>query len=94
MKNYQYKIQWLFNVSNSFITPKEQLRKDFFNVLKIIGAKSLTKICFRDREMKIIDTYSSMNQYSYEVATKEAIKYVKKQLKENENIFSIELLRN
>ena len=93
MRSYNYKMQWLFPITSSFVTPKEQLRKELFTTIKILGAKSLTKICFRDQNLKIIGTYSNMNMYSFEQATKEAIKYIKKQLRKDENIYSVELLR-
>jgi hypothetical protein len=94
MKNYNYKIQWLFNVTSNFVTPKEKLIKDLYSLIKILGAKSFDKILFRDKDLKIIETYSSMNQYSYEQASTEAIAHIKKQLKTNDKIYLVELLKN
>lgn len=93
MRQYQYKIQWLFNVRGNFITPDSQLRKELYQAIKILGAKSLDKILFRNENLDIIDTYSSMHSYSFEQGTKKALKYIKKQIRVNKEIHSVELLR-
>ena len=96
MRQYNYKIQWLFFVGNSFISwnqQKTQNRRHLYSVIRALGAKSLTKIVFRDENLKILDTYSSMIQYCNAGATIEAIKYIKKQLKKNDKIYSVELVR-
>ncbi len=93
MRSYTYKIQWLFNISANFITSHTQLKRDLYSVIRILGAKSFTKICFRDSDLKIVHTYSSMNMYSTEQATKETIKYIKKYIKNNTNVYSVELYR-
>ena len=93
MKSYNYKIQWLFQITGNFVTPKTQSRRELYTVIRSLGAKSLDKICFRDEDLKVIHTYSNMNMYSYNIASEEAIKYIKKQLKTNDKIYSVELLR-
>ena len=80
-------------IHENFVTPKSELLKHLYTVIRTIGAQSLDKICFRDIDLKIIHTYSSMNTHPYNIASKEAIKYIKKQLKKDDKIYSIELLR-
>jgi hypothetical protein len=50
MKNYNYKIQWLFNNNSGDLI-------NCCNVIDAIGVKSLDNITFRDINLKIIDTY-------------------------------------
>lgn len=90
---YSYKIQWLFTVNGSFITPTKQLRKELFDTIKSLGAKSLTVVNFRNEKLKVIDNYSSMIMYPYGSAEKELIKYIKKSLKNNQEIKYVELIR-
>lgn len=94
MKQYQYKIQWLFPVISGFVTQKEDLLKELFSVIKILGARSLSQVVFRDIDMKIVSNYTNMVCYPSGVASIETIKYIKKELKKNENIMYVELLRN
>lgn len=93
MKSYVYKIQWLFPVNGNFVTSTPQLRKELYSVIKAVGAKSLTFIMLRDNELNIITTYSDMVKYPYNTASNELIKYIKKQLKKNDKIYHIELVR-
>ena len=93
MKTYIYKIQWLFSVSNNFATNKSQLRKELYTVIRSIGARSLTVINFRDKDLNIIGNYTSMVMYGSNTSSSEAIKYIKKTLKNNVNIEYVELLR-
>lgn len=93
MKNYIYKIQWLFMVTESYFTSKTQLRRELYTVIRSLGARSLDKIYFRDSDLNIVDTYTSMQNYGFGTANFETIKYIKKQLKNNDKIYSIELLR-
>ena len=82
MKQYQYKIQWLF--SNI---------KNFKKVIEILGIRSLDKIILRDIDLNIIDEYRGFIQYPYGLAEKETLKYVRKQFKNNNEIYCIEVLR-
>lgn len=94
MKIYKYKIQWLFSVSDNFATNKSQLRKELYTVIRSLGARSLTDINFRDEELNIIGNYTSMVMYGSNSSSSEAIKYIKKKLKDNSDIEYVELLRN
>lgn len=93
MKTYTYKIQWLFSVSSGFAITKAQLRKELYQVIRAIGAKSLTAIYGRDKDLIIVWQYTGMVGYSYDTASKETIKRIKKILREDDRINSIELLR-
>lgn len=93
MKIYNYKIQWLFSVKESFNEDKKTQLKNLFSVIKGIGSRSLTCVQFRDEEFKIIDTYTNMFSYSYPVSDKKTISYIRKALKKFQNISYIELIR-
>jgi hypothetical protein len=56
MKNYNYKIQWLFNNNSGDLI-------NCCNVIDAIGVKSLDNITFRDINLKIIDTYNGYIAY-------------------------------
>ena len=94
MKIYTYKIQWLFSVTNNFATPKNQLMKELYTVIRSLGARSLTVINFRDKDLEIIGNYTSMVMYGSNTSSSEAIKYIKKTLKNNDKIVYVELVRN
>lgn len=81
MKQYIYKIQWLFN-------DIEELEK----AINLLGVKSLDKIVLRDIDLKIIDEYNGFIQHPYGLAEIETISYIKKQLK-NKDIRYFEVLR-
>lgn len=81
MRQYVYKIQWLF-------TPKES-----YNIIKLLGARSLTKICLRDLDLKILDVYSGMNMYPCGYSEIKTIRYIKDEVKKNKNIVYVELFR-
>jgi hypothetical protein len=93
MKSYSYKIQWLFSVTDNFVTPKTTLRRELYSVIKILGARSLDRIIFRDSDLKIVHYYNSMQQYSSGEADKQTIQYIRKYLKANPEIKTVELLR-
>jgi len=84
---YKYKIQWL-------ITRKQfDSNISFKHLLNILGVKSLDKIVLRNNDFKIVDTYTSFIMFPFNVAEIETIKYLKKTLKQNNNIEYIELIR-
>ena len=87
MKKYNYKIQWLLNAN--------QLNKGkvLKQLIDILGVKSLDKIVFRDLDLNIIDEYNGFIMFPCGVAEDETLKYVKKQLKKNEKIHYVEVLR-
>jgi len=93
MKRFNYKVQWLFNVRNGFVTPENQLKKELFQVIKIFGAKSLDKIVFRDSDLNIIGEYREFIMYDSGNANFQTIKAIKKELKNNSKITCVELLR-
>lgn len=93
MKNYVYKIQWLFPVNGNFVTKTLELRNQLYSVIKIIGVKSLTEIIFRDKELKPIETYTRFISYPNGVAEHETIKHIKNVIKKNDNVFYVELFR-
>ena len=86
MKTYVLKMQWLFNAN------AEDL-KNCFSVIKAIGARSLTEVTFRDSNLNIIGSYSSMRQYLSSEGTKRTIKAIKNAVKADKNICAIELYR-
>ena len=81
MKQYKYKIQWLFNTV-------EELE----NAINILGVKSLDKIILRDLNLKIIDEYNGFIQYPYGLAEHKTIEYIKEQIKK-EDVRYFEVLR-
>ena len=76
MKQYIYKIQWLFSVSNNFATNKSQLRKELYTVIRSLGARSLTVINFRDKDLNIIGNYTSMVMYGSNTSSKRRFAYL------------------
>lgn len=85
MKIYQYKIQWIFSI----VTEK----KDLYSIIKILGARSLTKIVFRDSNLDIISEWSKMVEYSEKDSINMTISHIKFISKKNPEIKFIELLR-
>lgn len=74
---------------------KSKNLKAIKQILLALGIKSLDKICFRDKDLKIIDWYSNYVMFSNDViAVDEFMKYLKKQDKDtNGQIAYVELLR-
>ena len=93
MKKFNYSIQWLFYVAPNFITPVDKLKRNFFSVLKILGPKSLDKIIFRDENLKIIVKYTKMNTYSDGEVLTYCMRDIRKILKKDNRIYSIELFK-
>lgn len=93
MKAYQYKLQWLFPVRGGFTSTTKQNQKELYSLIKILGARSLTSIVFRNSDLKTLHNYYGMVQYSSEEADKKTIAYIKNALKENSEIMYIELFR-
>lgn len=93
MKQYQYKMQWLFSLNSSFIQTQKQARKRVNTFINTINAQSFTVIYFRDKDLKVVDSYSNMNMYSTdEKANKYLIKLIAV-IKEDSDIQYIEFLR-
>lgn len=93
MKKYVYKIQWLFPIKAGFTVTERKNKADLFNAVKILGARSLTVVNFLDRDYKIVSNYSVMVQYSSAEANEKTIEAIKEELKLNDNILFVELLR-
>ena len=95
MKSYVYKIQWLLGMRMTFAnneTTADKLSR-LRVLLDVLGVRSLDKICLRDRDYKIVDTYTNFIGFPSGVAEAETMKYIKKQLKENDKIHYVELLK-
>lgn len=92
MKAYNYKIQWLFPIRGAAI-PNKQLRADLYAAIRALGAKSLTVINLLDENYKTIESYSNMVMFPYGAATRKTIRYISKQLQNNESITMVELIR-
>ena len=93
MKSYNYKMQWLFNVKGNFVATEKELKKELFDVLKALNPRSLTVIYFRDADFKMIGRYTGMVGFPSGTAFIETKKAIFRELKENPNITSVELIR-
>jgi len=93
MKRYVYKIQWLFPIKGGFSVTERKNKNDLFSTIKILGARSLTTVNFLDRDYKKVANYNSMVQYCQTEANKKTILAIKQELKNNDNILFVELLR-
>lgn len=93
MKQYIYKIQWLFPIKSGFTSTKKENERDLFNVINALGARSLTVVNFLDRDYKIVSNYSAMVQHESKEASKRLINHIKTTTKANEDILFVELLR-
>lgn len=93
MKSYVYKIQWLFPITASFVETEKVSRKKLFDVIKVIGAKSLTVIYFLDENYKRVASYSGFVGYPTGAENEPTIQQIKKELKLNPKIKFVELLR-
>lgn len=93
MKQYIYKMQWLFPINRKAMQTKKEGRKNILSFIDIVGAKSLTGVYFRDSELKIIDSYSNMVMYSTEKEANNKLKALIKSIFENGDIQYVEFLR-
>jgi len=71
MKQYRYKIQWLFpltvNFSHSTDVTNESLLNDLFNVIKVLGYRSLDWIVARDSELNIISRFTTIQYGDFDI---------------------------
>ena len=81
MKKYVYKIQWVL------------LPKEAYKVIRALGVRSLDKISLMDSDYKTVDCYTGFISFPYGLAEDKTIKYISKQIKKNDGIRYIELLR-
>ena len=91
------KIDWSFIVKTSNETDvvdtegKEGIKK-VSDMLHLIGADSLEVVKFKNKEDKVISTFGLMNLFKAGTAETELIKYIKQQIKDNEDITQIQLI--
>lgn len=91
------KIDWSFIVKTSNETDvvdtdaKEGIKK-VADMLHLIGADSLEVVKFKNKEDKVISTFGLMNLFKAGTAETELIKYIKQQIKDNEDITQIQLI--
>ena len=85
MKQYQYKIQWLLDVTTQPETD------DALKVIEILGHRSFDKIYFRDINLEIIGSFSTV---MYSSSQEETVrKEIEKEILDNNKIAYLELLR-
>lgn len=94
LSEYNYKIKWLFPVAEDLFKGYIKNRADLYKAIRALHINSLDKINFLDSQGKVIKSYSD-NTILSEVASidAKAIYNIRKTLKENKNIYYVELLR-
>ena len=92
---YQYKLQWLFEVKESFFDTQLALRRRLYSFIRIIKGENITALYFRDCEGKIINKHTLKNPGTFwgEFATKKVISYIKSTLEKDSRVYSVELIR-
>lgn len=93
MKHYQLKMQWLLRINSDFCTTQKQARKQINNFIDAIGAKNLTAVYFRDRDLKIVDQYTNMVMYPTIEESNKALKRLVAGIKPKSDIQYIEFVR-
>jgi hypothetical protein len=93
MKEYNYKMQWLFSLNGDFTQPKKKARKRVNTFIDTVGCQSFTVIYFRDNDLKIVDSYNNMISYSTVEKANEALKQLICRIYETSNIKYIEFIR-
>jgi len=81
IKQYVYKIQWL-------LRPKQACA-----IMRILGERGFDKIMFRDIDLNIIRTSNDFITFSSGTVDDEEIKHIKKQIKENKDIWYVEIIK-
>jgi len=93
MKIYSFKMQWLLSLNGDFTQTTKQARKKVVDFINTVGSQSFTVIYFRDKDLRVVDSYSNMVSYpTIEKANKALVNLVKS-IKETSNIQYIEFLR-
>lgn len=87
-KEYEYKLQWLMPLN-----PQKEARSKVNKFINLMGAKSFTCVYFRDKDLKIVDSWNNMNQYSTPKKANEALINLVKTIKPDSNIQHIEFFR-
>lgn len=93
MKTYQYRMQWLLSLNGDFTQPTKKARKRVTSFINTVGSQSFTIIYFRDKDLKVVDSYNDMVSYSTEEKANKALIELVKSIKETSNIQYIEFLR-
>lgn len=86
-------MQWLFSLNGNFATTEKQARKQINQFIDIVGAKSMTVIYFRDKDLKVVDSYSNMVMYSSEIEANKALKKLIAAINETGHIQYVEFIR-
>ena len=91
---FNYKIQWLFAVAPDLFDNYKQELKDLFAVVRALGGNNFDEIRFNDCDGKRISSY-----YNHLIAgdqkkiTENTIRAIKRKLKNDPNIYYVELIR-
>jgi hypothetical protein len=91
------KIDWSFIVKTSNETEtvdtetKDSIKK-VADMIHLIGADSLEVVKFKNKEDKVVSTFGLMNLFKAGTAETELVKYIKQQIKENEDISTIQII--
>lgn len=95
MKTYQYKIQWLFPVKTSFFITEKQSMQELNQIIKILGSVNLTIIQFRRGDYSIIkkESYRIAGTTDKYYTHKAIMKCLKEKIKNNPDIYYVELIR-
>lgn len=89
-------IDWSFVVKSSETEAVETDTKDSIkkvgDMINLIGAESLEVVKFKNKADKVVSTFGFMSLFKAGTAETELLKYIKQQLKENEEITQIQLI--
>jgi hypothetical protein len=90
-------IDWSFQVKTSNETDvvdtdaKEGIKK-VADMLHLIGADALEVVKFKNKEDKVVSTFGLMSLFKAGTAETELVKYIKQQIKDNEDITQIQII--
>lgn len=89
---YNFKIKWLFPVSDQLFKNKKAYTKELYSVVRALGASSLDCIKLLDSDGKLIDKHVNKIIMPFDKSNEKTIRYLKKKLK-NPNVYYVELIR-
>lgn len=95
MAKKENSIDWSFEVKN---TEKETPETDKSGIKKVadminlIGADALEVVKFKNKDEKVVSTFGLMSLFKAGTAETELVKYIKQQIKENEDISIVQLV--
>jgi hypothetical protein len=81
MKQYIFKLQWLFNLSEAE------------KAINFLGARCLTEINLKDIDCNTLDTFCDPSNFPTGKAERNVIKWIRYNAKNNPKVFQVELLR-